>query len=207
MRIGYARTSTLDQVAGFEAQERELATAGVERIYKEQVSSVAARPELEKMLADLRQGDVLVVTKLDRLARSVHHLGEILKHLDKVGAGLNILGMGIDSTTAGGRLMLNVLGSVAQFEREMMLERQREGIDKAKREGKYKGRKPKGLPLQEQILEMKADGKGDTEIGRLLGIDRATVFRARKAAEANNSNSTATKQRAKQLQEQAAAGT
>lgn len=188
MRIGYARTSTLDQVAGFEAQERELTAAGAKRIYKEQVSSVAARPELEKMLADLREGDVLVVTKLDRLARSVHHLGEILKHLDKIGAGLNILGMGIDSTTAGGRLMLNVLGSVAQFEREMMLERQREGIDKAKREGKYKGRKPKGLPLQEQILAMKADGKGDTEIGRLLGIDRATVFRARKAAEATKAS-------------------
>lgn len=183
MRIGYARTSTLEQAAGFEAQERELAAAGVERIYQEQVSSVAARPELEKMLADLRSGDVLVVTKLDRLARSVHHLGEILKHLDELGAGLNILGMGIDSTTAAGRLMLNVLGSVAQFEREMMLERQREGIDKAKRDGKYKGRKPKGLPLQEQILAMKAEGRGDTEIGRLLGIDRATVFRTRKAAE------------------------
>ncbi|PWB33106.1 DNA invertase [Pseudomonas sp. SDI] len=183
MRIGYARTSTLDQVAGFEAQERELTAAGAERIYKEQVSSVAARPELERMLTDIRPGDVLVVTKLDRLARSVHHLGEILKHLDNIGAGLNILGMGIDSTTAGGRLMLNVLGSVAQFEREMMLERQREGIDKAKREGKYKGRKPKGQPLLEQILTMKAEGLGDTEIGRRLGIDRATVFRTRKAAE------------------------
>lgn len=184
MRIGYVRTSTLDQVAGFEAQERQLTAAGVERIFREQVSSVAARPELEKMLADIRQGDVLVVTKLDRLARSVRHLGEIVEHLDKTGAGLHILDMNIDSTSASGRLMLNVFGAVAQFEREMMLERQREGIDKAKREGKYKGRKPKGLPLQEQILAMKADGKGDTEIGRLLGIDRATVFRARKAAEA-----------------------
>lgn len=185
MRIGYARTSTLDQVAGFEAQERELTAAGTDRIYKEQVSSVAARPELERMLADIRPGDVLVVTKLDRLARSVHHLGEILKHLDNVGAGLNILGMGIDSTTAGGRLMLNVLGSVAQFEREMMLERQREGIDKAKREGKYKGRKPKGQPLLEQIMALKSEGVGDTEIGRRLGIDRATVFRTRKAAESS----------------------
>jgi DNA invertase Pin-like site-specific DNA recombinase len=184
MRIGYARTSTLDQIAGFEAQERELLAAGVERIYKEQVSSVAARPQLEQMLAELRKGDVLVVTKLDRLARSVHHLGAILEHLDGIEAGLNILGMGIDSTTAAGRLMLNVLGSVAQFEREMMLERQREGIDKAKKEGKYKGRKPKGAPLADQILLLKAEGLGDTEIGRRLGIDRVTVYRARKAAEA-----------------------
>jgi len=183
MRIGYARTSTLEQVAGFEAQERELLAAGVERIYKEQVSSVAARPQLEQMLAELRKGDVLIVTKLDRLARSVHHLGAILEHLDGIGAGLNILGMGIDSTTAGGRLMLNVLGSVAQFEREMMLERQREGIDKAKKEGKYKGRKPKGAPLAEQILLLKAEGLGDTEIGRRLGIDRVTVYRTRKATE------------------------
>lgn len=181
MRIGYARTSTLEQVAGFEAQERELEAAGVERLYKEQVSSVAARPQLEQMLESLRKGDVLVVTKLDRLARSVHHLGEILAHLDRVGAGLNILGMGIDSTTAGGRLMLNVLGSVAQFEREMMLERQREGIAKAKADGKYKGRKPKAEPLLAQILTLKAQGLGDTEIGRRLNMDRTTVFRVRKA--------------------------
>ncbi|PPA05300.1 DNA invertase [Pseudomonas sp. MWU12-2312b] len=183
MRIGYARTSTLEQVAGFEAQERELIAAGVEKLYKEQVSSVAERPELERMLQDLRQGDLLVVTKLDRLARSVHHLGEILKRLDEIGAGLNILGMGIDSTTAGGRLMLNVLGSVAQFEREMMLERQREGIAKAKADGKYKGRKPKGEPLLERILALKAEGLGDTAIGKELGLDRTTVFRVRKAAQ------------------------
>lgn len=185
MRIGYARTSTLEQIAGYEAQERELTTAGVERIYKEQVSSVGDRPELERMLRDLRKGDVLVVTKLDRLARSVHHLGEILKTLDDLGAGLQILGMGIDSTTAGGRLMLNVLGSVAQFEREMMLERQREGIAKAKADGKYRGRRPKAEPLLERILAMKAEGMGDTAIGKALGMDRTTVFRVRKQAEAN----------------------
>jgi len=182
MRIGYARTSTLDQIAGFEAQERELLAAGANRIYKEQVSSVAKRPELERLLSDLREGDVLVVTKLDRLARSIHHLGEILKQLETVRAGLHILGLGIDTTTPTGRLMLNVLGSVAQFEREMMLERQREGISKAKAEGKYKGRKPKGAPLVDQILALKAEGLGDTEIGRRLGLDRTTVFRTRKSA-------------------------
>lgn len=183
MRIGYARTSTLEQVAGFEAQEVELTSAGVERIYKEQVSSVADRPALEQAMTEFRKGDTLVVTKLDRLARSVHHLGELLKRLEDAGAGLHILGMGIDTNTPTGRLMLNVLGSVAQFEREMMLERQREGIAKAKTEGKYKGRKPKGQPLAEQILAMKAEGMGDTAIARQLGMDRATVYRTRKAAE------------------------
>lgn len=183
MRIGYARTSTLEQVAGYEAQETDLRTAGVERLYKEQVSSVADRPALEQALSDLRKGDTLVVTKLDRLARSVHHLGELLRRLESIGADLHILGMGIDTGTPTGRLMLHVLGSVAQFEREMMLERQREGIAKAKTDGKYKGRKPKGVPLTDQILTMKAEGLGDTAIGRKLGIDRATVFRARRAAE------------------------
>ena len=77
--------------------------------------------------------------------------------------------------------MLNVLGSVAQFEREMMLERQREGIAKAKADGKYKGRKPKAQPLKDQIMAMVNDGKGDTEIGKVLGLDRTTVFRIRKA--------------------------
>lgn len=185
MRIGYARTSTLEQIAGYEAQELELGAAGVERIYKEQVSLVGDRPELERMLRDLRKGDILVVTKLDCLARSVHHLGEILKTLDDLGAGLQILGMGIESTTAGGRLMLNILGSVAQFEREMMLERQREGIAKAKADGKYRGRKPKAEPLLERILAMKAEGMGDTAIGKALGMDRTTVFRVRKQAEAS----------------------
>lgn len=130
-------------------------------IFKEQVSSVADRPALEQAMTEFRKGDTLVVTKLDRLARSVHHLGELLKRLEDAGTGLHILGMGIDTnTTTGRRLMLNVLGSVAQFEREMMLERQREGIAKAKTEGKYKGCKPKGQPLAEKILAMKAEGMG-----------------------------------------------
>lgn len=183
MRIGYARTSTTEQVAGFEAQERDLKAAGAERIYKEQVSSVGVRPELESLLNHLRKGDVLVVTKLDRLARSTHHLGQIVQRIEEASAHLHIIDLGIDTSGPTGRLVLNLLGSVAQFEREMMLERQREGIAKAKADGKYKGRKPKGAPLADQILQLKAEGLGDTEIGRRLGIDRTTVFRTRKAAE------------------------
>ena len=115
--------------------------AGAEKIYREQVSSVGERGELDRLLGILRHGDVLVVTKLDRLARSV---ADLVRHRRATARrlALRVLAMGMDTATATGRFMLNVLGSVAQFEREVMLERQREGIAKAKAEGKYKGRKP-----------------------------------------------------------------
>ena len=140
MKVGYARTSTLDQLAGFEAQVKELKGAGCKKVFREQVSSAGKRKELDAALDYLRECDTLVVTKLDRLARSIAHLAEITKALAEKGANLQVLAMGMDTSTATGRLMLNVVGSVAQFEREMMLERQREGIAKAKAEGKYKGR-------------------------------------------------------------------
>ena len=136
MLVGIARTSTLDQQAGLEAQVRDLQAFGCEEVYQEQVSSVGERPQLDAAIKSLRKGDKLVVTKLDRLARSVRHLGELLETLEAKGAGLVILSMGgqqIDTTTATGKMMLNVMASVAQFEREMMLERQREGIAKATR--------------------------------------------------------------------------
>ena len=106
------------------------------------MSSVGPRRALSEVLEFLRAGDVLVVTKLDRLARSVAHLGELVSGLEARGIALRILGIGLDTGTPTGRLMLNLLGSIAQFEREIMLERQREGIAKAKAEHKYKGRKP-----------------------------------------------------------------
>src|SRR5262245_19514369 len=130
MIVGYARTSTVDQVAGCEAQERELRQADCDRIFCEQVSSVAHREQLQQALDFVREGDTLVVTKLDHLARSMAHLAEIVGRLEQKKVTLKILAMGLDSSDATGRLMLNVLGSVAQFEREMMLERQREGIAK-----------------------------------------------------------------------------
>jgi DNA invertase Pin-like site-specific DNA recombinase len=142
MLIGYARTSTLDQKAGFDAQLRELDAAGCKKTYREQVSSVAQRPKLTQALEDLRDGDVLVVTKLDRLARSMRNLMEIVETIAAKGAALRILSLSLDTGTPTGRLMLTMLGGVAQFEREIMLERQAEGIAKAKAEGKYKGRTP-----------------------------------------------------------------
>src|SRR5208283_6011145 len=128
MIIGYARTSTAEQTAGLEAQQRDLLAAGVERAFSEQTSSVGSRPALEEALDFIRAGDVLVVTKLDRLARSVRDLCDIVDRIERKGASLRILAMSLDTATSAGRLMLNVFGSVAQFEREVMLERQREGI-------------------------------------------------------------------------------
>lgn len=177
MLVGYARTSTLEQEAGLEAQRESLTAAGCERLYGEQVSSVAVREALRDALSFCREGDTLVVTKLDRLARSVRHLGEIVDGLEQRGIGLRILDLGLDSSTATGKLMLNVLGSVAQFEREMMLERQREGIAKAKAQGKYKGRKPTARMKAQEVLNLLAQGFGKRETAQRLGLSERSVYR------------------------------
>ena len=150
MLVGYARTSTLEQEAGLDAQLRDLKRVGCKKLFQEQVSSVGPRAQLEAALDFCREGDTLVVTKLDRLARSVTHLGKILEQLTRQGVALRILSIGLDTGTPTGKLMLNVMASVAQFEREMMLERQREGIAKAKGEGKYKGRSRLLGPVRER---------------------------------------------------------
>ena len=186
MRIGYARTSTLDQKAGLEAQERDLTLAGCERLFIEQVSSVdvVARIKLAEVLDFVREGDVLVVTKLDRLARSVAHLCDVLRVLNERGASLVILGLGIDTATPTGKLMLTILGGVAQFEREIMLERQREGIAKAKAEGKYKGRAPTARAKSDEVHRLHREGVGATEIAKRVGIGRASVYRVLEAVPA-----------------------
>ena len=178
MLIGYARTSTTEQVAGLEAQRRDLEAAGCTRIFSEQVSSVAQRAQLEAALDYLRDGDVLIVTKLDRLARSLGDLLQIIKRVEAKRAGLRILAMNLDTSTATGRLILNVLGSVAEWERCMMLERQREGIAKAKAAGRYKGRAKTAMAKAGEVEEMLAAGITPTEIARKLGIGRSSVYRA-----------------------------
>lgn len=179
--VGYGRTSTTDQIAGFDAQLRDLTAAGCTKIFSERVSSVAERPELDRCLDYIREGDCLVVTKLDRLARSMPDLMQIIKRLEAKGATLRILSMNLDTATATGRLMLNVFGSVAQFEREMMLERQREGVAKAKAEGKYKGRAPTARNRSEEVLQLKAQGLTVVAIKDRLGISEASVWRILRA--------------------------
>lgn len=179
MLVGYARTSTLDQTAGLEAQLRILRAEGCERIFEEQVSSVdvRAREKLEEALSYVREGDTLVVTKLDRLARSMAHLMGIRQRLEERGTHLKIIDLNLDTTTPTGKLMLNLLGSVAEFEREIMLERQREGIAKAKAAGKYKGRVPTARAKADEIIALKAEGVGSAEIARRVGISRSSVYR------------------------------
>lgn len=178
VRVGYARTSTLDQVAGFEAQIRELEAVGCTRIYKEQLSSVAAaRPELEAMLDWVREGDEVVVTKVDRLARSVADLLNIIERIRAKGAAIYIGNLGRINGDPTGMLLLNVLGAIAQFERQMMLERQREGIAKAKSEGKYKGRAPTARAKAAQVRELAAQGVPKVEIARRLGLGERSVYR------------------------------
>jgi DNA invertase Pin-like site-specific DNA recombinase len=182
MKLGYARTSTVEQTAGLDAQERDLKVAGVDRIFAEQTSSIGLRPQLNAALDYLRDGDVLTVTKLDRLARSVADLCAIVAKIEAKGASLRILAMNLDTATPTGRLMLNVIGSVAQFEREMMLERQREGIAKAKGEGRYKGRAPTARAKAAEIARLAGEGVTREAIAAKLGVGVASVYRALAAA-------------------------
>jgi DNA invertase Pin-like site-specific DNA recombinase len=185
MQVGYARTSTLEQKAGLEAQKRDLKAAGVEKLFSEQLSSVdAERPQLETALDFIREGDVLTVTKIDRVARSVANLCEIEARLHAKGASLKVLDPQIDTSTPIGRLVFNMVGAIAQFEREIMLERQREGIAKAKAAGKYKGRAPTAMAKAGEALMLLKGGMGATEVARQLGIGRASVYRIIEAATA-----------------------
>ena len=178
MLIGYARTSTLDQIAGLDAQLRDLKAADAEKVFGEQLSSVASdRPQLNACIEFVRAGDSLVVTRLDRLARSIHHLLELVATLERERVALRILSLGIDTATPTGKLVLTILGAIAEFERTLMLERQREGIQKAKSDGKYKGRVPTAQRKTPQILALRAEGLGATAIAKHLGIHRASVHR------------------------------
>ena len=189
MQIGYARTSTAEQRAGLEAQLRDLSAAGCERLFSEQVSSVAQRNELAAAVDFAREGDVFMVTKPDRLARSTADLLGIVARLDVKKVSLVVLSMGgqtVDTRTATGKLMLTMLAAVAAFERDLMLERQREGIAKAKAEGAYKGRAPTARRQADDVLALLANGVRPADVAKRVGIGRASVYRimkdARKAA-------------------------
>src|SRR5689334_23754307 len=177
MQVGYARSSTVDQEAGYQAQMTTLKAGGCDKIFAEKVSSVAHRTQLEAAIDYAREGDTLVVTKLDRLARSVAHLIVIGERLDAKGVSLKVLEQAIDTSTPTGRLMFNMLGAIAQFERELMLERQREGVAKAKAEGKYRGRAPTARAKASEVRRLHSESVGATEIAKRLRISRASVYR------------------------------
>lgn len=178
MIVGYARTSTTDQQAGLDAQLRDLAAAGAEKVFSEKVSSVAKRDQLAACLAFLREDDVLTVCKPDRLARSTAELLAIEADLSKRGVGLVVLSMGgerLDTRNPTSKLMLTILAGVATWEREITLERQREGIAKAKEDGKYKGRPAK---LDAATIKAAIDaGEKPAKLARRLGVARSSVYR------------------------------
>ena len=179
MIVGYARTSTAEQAAGLEGQLRDLKGAGCERVYSEQVSSVAARAQMQAALDFVREGDVLIVTKPDRLARNTADLLRIVDDLTGRKVGLVFLSMGgerLDTRNPTSKLMLTMLGAVAEFERALMLERQLEGIAKAKAEGKFKGRPPTLHKHGAVAREMDARGVPRAQIARELGISRPTLY-------------------------------
>jgi len=172
--IGYARVST----AGQSLEVQLNALKGCDKLFKEKESGAKAeRIQLNIMLDYVREGDTITITKLCRLARNTKHLLEIVDYLDQKGVALVILNLGIDTKSPTGRLMLTMIGAVASFERQLLLERQAEGIALAKSKGKYKGRKPKARALHDEIIKLNRQGVLKVDIANQLKISLSSVYR------------------------------
>lgn len=179
MLVGYARVSSVGQ--SLEVQEGLLSGVGCEKIFAEKKSgkSTANRKALQDALEFVREGDTLVITRLDRLARSILDLRQIVDQLEAKGVAFRCLQQGaIDTTRSDGKLLLNILASFAEFEADIRSERQRDGIEKAKARGVYKGR-PKSIDAEE-VRRLQLAGLGATKIAHSLNIGRASVYRALK---------------------------
>ncbi|WP_212373309.1 recombinase family protein [Acetobacter persici] len=179
MRYGYARVSTIDQ--NTDAQVQALKAAGCDEVRAEQKTGtkMEGRDELATLLQFMREGDMLVVTRIDRLARSVADLQKIVGMLKSKGVALQCTEQPVDTSTAAGKAFLDMLGVFAEFETNLRKERQLEGIALAKAKGVYKGRKPK--VDREEVKKLKAEGLGATAIARQLGITRQHVNRCLRA--------------------------
>ncbi|MEA9429031.1 MULTISPECIES: recombinase family protein [Aeromonas] len=178
--VGYARVSTVGQSLDTQLQ----ALAECSKIFQEKVSGASDdRPQLALLLDCVNEGDVVMVTKLDRLARNTRHLLEISESLQQRQVALRILNLGIDTSTPTGKLMLTMIGAIATFERELMLERQAEGIELAKRRGAYKGRKPTAMAKGREVQALAKRGLPRAEIARQAGISISSVQRILRATE------------------------
>ena len=178
IKIGYARVSTTDQDT--ELQIQKLREAGCEKIFHEQLSGAIAnrnRPQLVEALAYARAGDTLVVTRIDRLARSISDLSRLVEEMEAAEITLQATEQPIDTTSAAGKAFLGMLGIFAEFEKNLIHERQSAGIKKAKAEGKYKGRVPKLFERHsERARQLRAEGMSKAAIARTLGIARSSVY-------------------------------
>lgn len=176
--IGYARVSTDKQ--NTEDQVSRLKAVGCERVFTDDGVSgkLASRPEWDKAMDHLRAGDTLVITKLDRAGRSVKHLLEMSADLAGRNVALRILDQGIDTSTAVGRMFYTILGALAEFERELIVERTHEGLRTARKNGHRSGRKPKLTPKQiEAVRQMHAAGRNVTDIAEMFSVSRPLVYR------------------------------
>ncbi|PGH52755.1 integrase [Azospirillum palustre] len=176
MKIGYARVSTTDQ--DLTVQLEALKAAGCEVVRSEKVSGTSreGRSVLEGILDFIHEGDELIVTRVDRLARSIGDLQDIVRMLRARGGSLRATEQPIDTSTAAGKAFLDMLGVFAEFETNLRRERQLEGIAKAKAAGVYKGRKPE-IDADEVRRLRDVEGLGATDIAKRLGIGRASVYR------------------------------
>lgn len=178
MILGYARVST--EYQNLDAQLDALKAAGAQRIFSDKVSgSLRKRPELDRLLDQLREGDVIVVTKYDRLARSLRDLLDIVQVIKSRGAGFRSLAEDIDTTTPAGRLVFHVFASIAQFERERISERTKEGLEAARKRGRVGGRPPALSEAQrDEVRRMRdEDGRSLPEIANLFKVSTKTVRR------------------------------
>ena len=191
MLIGYARVSTQDQDSA--AQIAALESAGCEVIFQEKASGGRwDRPELQRLMEQLRENHVVVVWKLDRLSRSLKDLLLLMERIDQAGAGLQSLTEAIDTTTPAGRMMMQIVGSFAEFEREMLRERTRSGLAAARKEGRVGGRRPKLSPEQrKEILRLVSSGeKTAADAARLFSVSPSTISRLLRRATTQASKKT-----------------
>jgi DNA invertase Pin-like site-specific DNA recombinase len=183
-KIGYARVSTTGQ--NLDVQQSKLTNAGCDRIYMEKRSGkTTARPEFQACMDYLREGDTLVITRLDRLARSVIHLAKLGKRFEKEGIDLVVLDQNIDTGTSTGRLMFNMLAAIAEFENDLRSERQTEGIAKARDNGVKFGRPAKVTnKIKEDIYIKRHAGATIGQLAKEFQLGEATVYRAIKSISA-----------------------
>ena len=184
MRIGYGRVSTTDQ--NLDAQRDALQAAGCDEVLVDRASGkLASRPELDKALLVAREGDQLVVTKLDRLGRSLEHLIVLSNELQARGVDLVVIDQGIDTSTAVGRMFFQILGAIAEFEHALMAERTRDGLAAARARGRTGGQRPKLSPRQARIAQEMYDQTGPdgrrthtvAEIAAEFSVSRPTIYR------------------------------
>lgn len=182
--IGYARVSTNEQ--NLDLQLDALKAAGCVKTYSDKVSgATTSRPKLDECLSYLREGDTLVVWRLDRLGRSLKHLVTLLGELRKQGVEFKSIHEGIDTNTSTGQLMFGIFGAFAEFERNLMAERTNAGLKAARERGKLGGRPPAVTPeIAPRIVELRNEGRNANSIAKELGIGRATVYRYLKTLEA-----------------------